>query len=119
MTSRQCQVLESGTIHEPLVRFHLRKHLIQLLVQPTKNYTISILLLVYLSLIRFTARMNPRTNVSSGWKKCCGIFPRPPKSLPLLAKDAISKFPGLTERGFQRRYFSARTQTGNIHWSRP
>jgi hypothetical protein len=44
---------------------------------------------------------------------------RSPKPLPLLAKDAISTFPGLTERAFQRCYLAARTQTGNRSWSRP
>jgi len=44
---------------------------------------------------------------------------RPPQPLPNLAKEAVSKFPGLSERGFRHCRLSAQTETGNWNWSRP
>jgi hypothetical protein len=44
---------------------------------------------------------------------------RSPKPLGLLAGEAISLFPALSKRGFQRCYFDAREETGNGNWSRP
>jgi hypothetical protein len=47
-------------------------------------------------------------------------FPdRAPKPLGNLAKEAISRFPGLSKRGFVRCYVGAQLQTGNRNWSRP
>jgi hypothetical protein len=44
-------------------------------------------------------------------------FPeRSPKTREALIEEAVSKFPGLTERGFGRSLFSARRQTGNLKW---
>lgn len=46
-------------------------------------------------------------------------FPeRPPKPLPELAKEACSKFPGLSERGFRRAFSITQAQTGNQSWSK-
>jgi hypothetical protein len=42
---------------------------------------------------------------------------RPPKPLPRLAKEAVSKFPGLSERGFFRCYATVKEETGNKKWS--
>jgi hypothetical protein len=44
---------------------------------------------------------------------------RPPSPLGHLAKKAVSIFPGLSRRGFQRCYFMCCQQTGNRNWSRP
>jgi hypothetical protein len=44
---------------------------------------------------------------------------RPPYPLSRLTEDAVSKFPRLSKRGFQRAYFSAQIETGNRSWSRP
>jgi hypothetical protein len=44
---------------------------------------------------------------------------RPPEPRGRLAEQATLKFPGLSKRGFERCYFSARVQTGNANWSRP
>ena len=47
-------------------------------------------------------------------------FPdRPPKPIPQLREEAIAKFPGLTERGFDIRYKFAQAESGNSNWSRP
>ena len=47
-------------------------------------------------------------------------FPdRAPKPLKTLAEEAISRFPGLSKRGFERCYVGAQLQTGNRNWSRP
>jgi hypothetical protein len=45
-------------------------------------------------------------------------FPgRAPKPLRSLAEEAISRFPGLSKRGFERCYIIACQQTGNRNWS--
>jgi hypothetical protein len=47
-------------------------------------------------------------------------FPdRAPKPLKSLAEEAISRFPGLSKRGFERCYVGAQLQAGNRNWSRP
>jgi hypothetical protein len=43
---------------------------------------------------------------------------RAPEPLRGLADRAISRFPGLSKRAFERCYFSAQAQTGNRNWSR-
>jgi hypothetical protein len=42
---------------------------------------------------------------------------RPSEPLSSFAKEAMSRFPGLTKRGFDRCYFLARKETGNQNWS--
>ena len=44
---------------------------------------------------------------------------RAPEPLGRLAEEAISRFPGLSKRGFGRCYLTARAETGNGNWSRP
>lgn len=44
---------------------------------------------------------------------------RPSEPLGSFAKEAMSKFPGLTKRGFGRCYFLACKETGNRNWSLP
>jgi hypothetical protein len=44
---------------------------------------------------------------------------RPPKPRDLLAREGVSKFPGLTLNGFLRSFARAQALTGNQKWSRP
>ena len=44
---------------------------------------------------------------------------RPPKPLGKLCEEAISRFAGLTKRGFERSYWLAKEQSQNTNWSRP
>jgi hypothetical protein len=44
---------------------------------------------------------------------------RPPEPLGSLCEKAVSMFPGLTQRGFQRCFVVAKERTGNRNWSEP
>jgi hypothetical protein len=48
----------------------------------------------------------------------CAHPERPPKPIPQLAGDAITRFPGLTKRKFLHCYGLAQLETGNSNWGR-